>query len=407
MMSNSMIRKLLSAFAAPFLWLAAAPAALADWELNMTQGVTAVSRDVYSLHMLILGICCVIAVIVFGAMIISIISHRKSKGVTPATFSHSTKAEIVWTIIPILILVGMAVPAAGTLIRMEDTRNSDLSIKVTAYQWKWRYDYIDEGFGFFSNLSEDANIARRTDSGIDPATIDNYLRDVDNPMVVPVGAKVRLLLTAADVIHSWWVPDFGGKKDAIPGFVNEFWFQAEEPGVYRGQCAELCGRDHAFMPVVVEVLPVDEYKAWVSNQAVVTDTAEQPAPAQEEPAVAVAAVDEGAVEEAADETVTEWSMDLAMSQGETAYTASCAACHQPNGQGMPPVFPPLAGSPIATGDVAQHINIVVNGKPGTAMAAFGPQLDDETLAAIITYQRNAWGNDTGDLVNPADVAAAR
>jgi cytochrome c oxidase subunit II len=246
------------------LSLVAQASAWADWGLNMPRGVTAISNEVYELHMLIFGICVAIAVVVFGAMIWSIIYHRKSRGVEPAKFSHSTKVEIVWTVIPIIILVAMAVPAAGTLIRMEDTRGSDMTVKVTGYQWMWHYEYLDEQISFFSRLSDDSNRARQLRSGVDVRGVDNYLLDVDRPLVVPVGAKVRLLLTANDVIHSWWVPDFGGKKDAIPGFINEFWFQAEVPGTYRGQCAELCGRDHGFMPVVVEVLPAEEYTAWLA-----------------------------------------------------------------------------------------------------------------------------------------------
>lgn len=397
-MSNKMLRKLVAAWSAMIAGLAFAPFARADWEVNMPRGVTAISEEVYGLHMLIFGICCLIAVVVFGAMIYSIMRHRKSLGVQPAKFSHSTKAEIIWTTIPILILIGMAVPAADTLIRMEDTRGSDLSIKVTGYQWKWRYEYIDEGFGFFSSLAPEHNRARQLDSGIDPASLDNYLLEVDNPLVVPVGAKVRLLLTAADVIHAWWVPDFGGKKDAIPGYVNEFWFKPETPGIYRGQCAELCGRDHGFMPVVVHVLPQDEYQAWL---------AEQTAGVSIEPAVLTTQSDAPVVAAAVDEAPAEWTLEHAMAEGEALYNANCAACHQPNGQGMPPAFPPIAGSAVATGDVAAHIDMAVHGKPGTAMAAFGPQLSDDALAAIVTYQRNAFGNDTGDLVTPDQIAVAR
>jgi cytochrome c oxidase subunit 2 len=381
-MSNNRIRKLVAALTAAIPIMAFAPLANADWEVNMPQGVTAISKEVYGLHM----------------MIYSLLRHRKSVGAQPATFSHSTKAEIIWTIIPIVILVGMAVPAADTLIRMEDTRGSDMSIKVTAYQWKWRYDYIDEGFGFFSSLAPEHNRARQLHSGIDPATIENYLLEVDNPLVVPVGAKVRLLLTASDVIHAWWVPDFGGKKDAIPGFVNEFWFKPETPGVYRGQCAELCGRDHGFMPIVVRVLPEDEYQAWLGEQT--AGISLQPAVMTEETAAITPAAATGTAE-------IEWTMDYAMTRGEALYNANCSACHQLNGGGMPPTFPAIAGSPVATGDVATHINVAVNGRPGTAMAAFGPQLSDEELAAIVTYQRNAFGNDTGDLVTPDQLAAAR
>lgn len=252
--------------AAAFAGLLPAPYALAAWELNMPLGVTELSREIHGLHMLIFWICVLIAIAVFGMMIYSIVKFRHSKGAIAANFDHSTKAEVVWTIIPILILVGMAVPAAETLIKIEDTRDSDLTVKVTGYQWKWHYDYLDKKVAFFSTLSDDSNHARQLDSGIDPYTIDNYLLNVDNPLVVPQGAKVRILVTAGDVIHAWWVPAFGLKKDAIPGFVNELWFKAEETGTYRGQCTELCGYDHAFMPVVVEVKPQAEFDAWLAEK---------------------------------------------------------------------------------------------------------------------------------------------
>ncbi|MGB5621064.1 MAG: cytochrome c oxidase subunit II [Gammaproteobacteria bacterium] len=406
-MSICILRRASATIAALGFWLGSSGTALADWEVNMPVGVTAISQEVYGLHMLIFGVCCVIAVIVFGAMIYSLLRHRRSLGVTPAKFSHSTKAEIIWTVIPILILVGMAVPAADTLVRMEDTRNSDMTVKVTGYQWKWHYDYIDHDVAFFSNLATSSNLARQLDSGIDPYSVENYLLDVDNPLVVPVGAKVRLLLTASDVIHSWWVPDLGGKRDAIPGYVNEFWFKADEVGVYRGQCAELCGRDHGFMPVVVNVVSEQDYDQWLVDQggslqpavATLTDTGATDSTVPVQIAMAGAT---GTPEPAA-----EWTMARAMAEGESQYNTACAACHQVNGQGLPPTFPAIAGSALATGDIAAHIDIGVNGRPGTAMAAFGPQLSDEQLAAIVTYQRNAFGNNTGDLVTPADIAAAR
>lgn len=242
-------------------------AALAnDWQLNMPVGVTDISADVYRLHMTILWICVIIGVIVFSVMIYSIVRHRKSLGVEPAKFSHSTKVEVVWTVIPVFILIGMAIPATETLVRMEDTSGSDLTIKVTGYQWLWEYEYLDEDVRFFSRLHPDSDRARQLGSGIDPFSVENYLLEVDNRMVVPVDAKVRLLLTAGDVIHAWWVPDFAVKKDAIPGFINEAWFQANETGVFRGQCAELCGRDHGFMPIVVEVKSQEDYEAWLALQ---------------------------------------------------------------------------------------------------------------------------------------------
>lgn len=264
-MSRTILNRLHSAALAVFA-SAFAPAALADWALNMPVGVTEVSREVYGLHMLILGICVAIAIVVFGVMIVSIFLHRKSRGVEPAQFYHSTKAEIIWTVIPIFILIAMAVPAAEGLIRIEDTRNADMTVKITGYQWRWRYDYLDHDIGFYSTLDRESNQARRLNSGTDPYSVENYLLEVDHPLVVPVGAKVRLLLTAADVLHAWWVPDLAVKKDAIPGYINEAWFKADVPGIYRGQCAELCGRDHGFMPVVVHVLERDEYDAWLVEQ---------------------------------------------------------------------------------------------------------------------------------------------
>jgi cytochrome c oxidase subunit 2 len=246
--------------------LASGPALAAWSDINLRVGVTPLSEKIYSLHMLILWVCVGIAVAVFGVMIYSIATFRKSKGAVAATFDHSTKAEIVWTVIPVFILVAMAIPAARTLVEIDDTRNSDLTIKVTGYQWKWQYEYVDQGVSFFSTLARASNEARQLDSGVNPYQVDNYLLDVDNPLVVPVGKKVRVLVTSADVIHSWWVPDFAIKKDAIPGYINELWFTAQKEGIYRGQCVELCGRDHGFMPIVVVVMPQAGYDAWLAGQ---------------------------------------------------------------------------------------------------------------------------------------------
>jgi cytochrome c oxidase subunit 2 len=243
-----------------------AGAAFAAWELNMPVGVTELSREIHGLHMLIFWICVLIALVVFGMMIYSIVKFRHSQGAVAANFDHSTKAEIIWTIIPIAILVGMAVPAAETLIKIEDTRASQLTVQVTGYQWKWHYDYLGKNVSFFSTLANESNRARQLNSGVDPNSVENYLLEVDKPLVVPVNAKVRILLTAKDVIHAWWVPAFGMKKDAIPGFVNELWFKADQVGTYRGQCAELCGYDHGFMPVVVEVKTQEEYDTWLAAQ---------------------------------------------------------------------------------------------------------------------------------------------
>lgn len=377
---------------------AASSSALADYTLNMPRGVTEISGEVYDLHMLIFWICVAIGIVVFTAMIISIIFHRKSKNPEPAKWHHNTTIEIVWTVIPFLILVGMAIPAAKTLIKMEDFRQSDISIKVTGLQWKWKYDYLitdedgtDRGFGFYSTLDSESNRIRQKRSGLDPFSKENYLLDVDKRVIVPVGKKIRLLLTSADVLHAWWVPDFAVKKDAIPGYINEIWFRVDTPGVYRGQCVELCGRDHAFMPIVVEAVSQADYDAWVAEQ--------------QQAAGVAASGDSG--EQAAVEPV-EWNMENAMQRGEQVYAQQCASCHQANGEGLTTAgFPPLKGSDIATGDVAAHIDVVVNGVPNTTMMAFGNVLSDEEIAAVVTFERNAWGNDTGDLVEASDIAAAR
>ena len=372
----------------PFLGLATVlslfftGAARAEYKINMTRGVTPLSHDIYHLHMLTLWICTIIGIIVFGAMIWSLISHRKSKGAVAAHFHHSTKAELIWTIIPIIILVSLAFPATKTLEKMEDVSNPDMTIKVTGYQWRWRYDYVDEGFGFYSTLAKDSNEISQLDSGKNPADADHYLLNVDKPLVVPINQKIRILTTGADVIHSWWVPALGWKRDAIPGYINESWAKIEKPGIYRGQCAELCGKGHGFMPIVVKAVTEDEYYDWVG---------EQMAAVQQESA-------------GAERT---WTKDELMKKGAEVYGSICVACHQANGKGVPGAFPALDGSPIATGPVDAHINRVMNGKPGTAMAAFKNQMNDVDLAAVITYERNSWGNHTGDVVQPADIKARR
>ena len=255
---------------------------------NLPTGVTDLARDMYGLHMIVFWICVGIAVVVFGAMIYTLVKFRQSQGAVPDTnMLHSTKVEIIWTIIPVLILVVMAVPAAELILKQEDTRNSELSIRVTGYQWKWEYNYMDaaEGIDFFSTLARDSNFARQVDSGIDPKSVPNYLLEVDKPLVIPSGTKVRLLLTSQDVIHAWWVPDFGAKRSAIPGFVNELWFKVDsgKEGLYRGQCAALCGRDHGFMPIVVDVRTPDEFKKWVADQKAAAKQAALPAPAAAAP----------------------------------------------------------------------------------------------------------------------------
>lgn len=392
------------------LTLAATPA-LAEFGLNMPEGVTPFSRDVYWLHMLIFWICVAIGVVVFGAMAVSMYLHRKSRGVEPARFQHNTRLEAVWTAIPFLILVLMAIPATRTLIAMETTSGYEMTVKVTGYQWMWGYEYMDEGVSFLSRLDADSNRVRRLRSGEDPASVDNYLLNVDKPLVLPVDTKVRLLLTSGDVIHSWWVPELGWKRDAIPGYLNEAWVQIEEEGTYRGQCAELCGKDHGFMPVVVKAVGQDEFRRWLAEQP--AGRGKAPAVDSAGPAAAARGADPsgaGDESEPADGPDTDggqWSMENAMARGEKVYTANCAACHQPNGQGMEPAFPSLVDSAVVTGPVEGHLDVVVNGVPGSAMQPFGNMLSDEDIAAAVTYTRNAWGLETGDLVTPADVAAFR
>ena len=359
-------------------------AAWAESKYNLTQGVTDVSHEVYDLHMLVLYICTVIGVIVFGAIFWSMFFHRKSKGHVAATFHESTKVEILWTVIPIIILIAMAVPATKTLIDIENNDDSDLTIQVTGSQWKWHYRYFDKDVEFYSVLTTPKEQwDNRSGEGAEKG--ENYLLEVDKPLFIPINKKVRFLITSDDVIHSWWVAAFAVKQDAVPGFINEAWTIVNEPGVYRGQCAELCGKDHGYMPIVVEALPEAEFDAWLEEQRLA--------------AIAAAEAEKASL-------AAMMTMDELMELGETTYVTYCAACHQANGQGLPPTFPALKGSPIAVGDISEHINIVVNGKAGSGMQAFGKQLTLKELAAVVTYERNAWGNNTGDTIQTADVKAA-
>lgn len=353
--------------------------------LNMTKGVTDISQSVYDLHMTILIICCVIGIVVFGVMFYAIIKHRKSQGAVAAQFHESTKVEVIWTIIPFLILIGMAIPATKTLIEMEDNSNADITIKITGSQWKWHYQYFDHDFGFYSLLATPAEqYDNRDGKNADVIKGENYLLEVDKPLVLPIGKKVRFLITADDVIHSWWVPAFAVKQDANPGFINEAWTVINEPGIYRGQCAELCGKDHGYMPVVVKALSQEEYDQWILKQ---------------QQAVVKAKAD------AAQALASTLTMEESMTLGESIYIKSCAACHQPTGTGIPGVFPALKNSPMVLNNKSAHINIVANGKAGTAMQAFSNQLTAKELAAVVTYERNAWGNNTGDVIQVSDVDA--
>ncbi|MFT4937992.1 MAG: cytochrome c oxidase subunit 2 [Paraglaciecola sp.] len=380
------MNKFLSGFGAMLSATLAIPAladsasSISQYELNMTKGVTDISAEVYDLHMLMFTICVVIGVGVFGAMFWSIVFHRKSKGAKPANFHESVKVEIAWTVVPFIILIFMAIPAAQTLIAMEDAGEPDVTILVTGSQWKWNYKYMENDVEFFSKLATQADqISGKIPKG------ENYLLEVDRPLVIPTGKKVRFLVTSDDVIHSWWVPDFAVKQDANPGFINDAWAKVNEPGVYRGQCAELCGKDHGFMPIVVIAKEPAEYARWINEQ----ETIQKNAKAEEQRLLAM-----------------NMSLEEAMSIGENVYMANCAACHMPNGEGLPGVFPALKGSKIALEDKPKHIDILLNGVAGSAMQSYAKQLSMTDIAAVITYERNAWDNNTGETVQAKDINAA-
>lgn len=351
-------------------------------QLNLDVGVTEIARDVAWLHWMMLIICLVIFIGVFGVMFYSIWAHRKSKGAKPATFHESVGVEIAWTVIPFLIVIGMALPATRTVVAMKDTSGADITVKVTGYQWKWGYEYMDgpaAGVEFLSNLST----PRAQINNLEPKG-EFYLMEVDQPLVVPVGKKVRMVVTSSDVIHSWMVPDLGVKQDAIPGFLRDTWFRAEQVGTYRGQCAELCGKDHAFMPIVVQVVSQEDYVAWADTE-------------------------QTKLAGLADDPNKEWAAEELVARGESVYGAQCVACHQATGKGLAPAFPALEGSQIVMGPMADHIDIMLNGKEGTAMQSFA-QLNDVELAGVITYARQAWGNagqGTDPVVTPAQVRDAR
>jgi len=349
-------------------------------QLNLPVGVTQISADQWWMHNFLMIVCLAIFVAVFAVMFYSLWAHRKSRGLKPADFHESTAVEIAWTVVPFLIVVGLAIPATRMVIEQKDTSQADMTIKVVGYQWMWGYEYLKgegAGLSFLSRLST----PRAQIEGTEPKSA-TYLMEVDNPLVVPVGQKIRMVVTANDVIHAWMVPAFGVKQDAIPGFVRDTWFRAEKVGTYRGQCAELCGRDHAFMPIVVEVKSADDFKAWV----------------------------EGRKKEMlarADDPTKEWAAADLAARGQQVYTANCVACHQANGKGVAGAFPALEGSRLVLSQPAEHIALLLNGKPGTAMASFR-QLSDVELAAVATYVRGAWGNQAeGGLVQPRDFTAAR
>lgn len=352
--------------------------ALAAWTVNMTRGVTPLSKEIYHLHMTIFWICVAIGIGVFSVLIYAMVFHRKSKGAVAAEFHSHTVLEVVWAIVPFLILVGMAIPATRVLMEMENPSDADITIRITGFQWKWQYEYLDQGISFFSNLSTPLD-------QIENKQPKNpwYLLEVDHPLIVPIHKKIRFVVTSNDVIHSWWVPALGIKRDAIPGFINEAWAEIQKPGTYRGQCAELCGLNHGYMPIVVQAETDEDFNKWVAEKA-----------------------KQKAKEKAA--SAKTWTKETLMKLGESAFNKYCSVCHKVDGTGSPPTFPALKASSVTTGkDINRHINTVLNGVSGTAMQAFGKQLTDSEIAAIVTYERNAWGNNTGNVIQPADVAKLR
>ena len=369
-----------AAAGAMFFW---SFAAWAEYKLNLQTPHTLLGEKIYDLHSVITAICFVIFIGVFGFMFYAVFKHRKSVGHKAAQFHENTAVEVAWTLIPFVILIAMAVPATGTLITMRDTSEADLTIKATGYQWKWGYDYLKgegEGISFYGTLAT----PRAQIDGTDVAGRNanpHYLLETDNHVVVPVGKKIRILVTAADVIHAWYVPALAVKQDAIPGFIRDTRFKAEKAGIYRGQCAELCGKDHGFMPIVVEVMEPAQYTAWVATQ---------------QKKVAAAKVDPNKT----------WTLDELKAHGEKVYAQNCVACHQATGMGVPGAFPALSGSKVVNGPKADQIKLLLNGKQATAMASF-KQLSDADLAGVITYTRNNWSNKTGEAVAPAEIKAAR
>ena len=353
-------------------------------QLNLHEGVTQIASDINDLHTLLLVICTVIFIGVFGVMFYSILRHRKSKGAVPAKFHENVGVEIAWTVIPFLIIIAMAVPATRAVVAMKDTSSADLTVLVTGYQWKWGYEYLDgpaQGVSFLANLST----PREQIVGDAPKS-DTYLVETDRHMVVPVDKKVRVVLTANDVIHSWMVPHFGVKQDAMPGVLRDTWFRATETGIFRGQCAELCGKDHAFMPIVVEVMEQADYEAWAAEQ-------------------------QQALQASADDPTKTYELEELMARGEKVYAATCIACHQANGQGMPPTFPALVNNEaFVLAPMQNQVEIILNGRPGTAMAPFRDLLNDVEIAAVTTYTRHAWGHKgqgPDPIVQPSDVTALR
>ena len=364
--------------------------------INMSEGVTPISHDIYDLHMLIFYICLVVGGLTFAVMIYALMKHRKSRGVKPAKFHGNILLEIIWTVVPLIILLGMVYPAAKVLLDMEDTSKADVSVLVTGIQWKWKYTYLDEDIEFFSNLATPMSQIQ----GEEPKG-EHYLLEVDKPIVVPIHKKIRFLFTSQDVIHSWWVKDLGIKVDAMPGYVSEAWAYIERPGIYRGQCTELCGMMHGFMPIVLEAKTQEEYQLWLENNG------KDPVFSALDGQMMLSMPEEKAVDFSSKKEV--------MDKGLSVYRANCTACHKDNGQGMPPVFPSFVGSKIVIGSPEEHIKILLLGVKGKAMQSYADQLSDEEIAAVITYERNSWGNDdkdkygnyAGGIVTPEMVANMR
>ena len=390
-MNRSPLRSILCLGTSIMFAVLALPA-LASYDVNIAPPATPISAQIYGLHMYILWICAVIFVIVFGAMFYSIFKFRKSKGAKPdVNFHESTLIEIIWTIIPFFILIAIAVPATRTVLDMKDTSNPDMTIKVTGFQWGWRYDYSADEMGFYSNLTTPWSQIGLPGEAATEKKGDDYLLEVDNPLVVPVGKRVRLLITSNDVIHGWYVPQLGINQYGIPGFIKDVWFTADKVGTFKGQCSQICGKLHGYMPITVIVKSDAEYAQWVEGAKTKWGNKSAPAP--------VAAVP--------DEDVTKkFTLAELKAQGEKIYAAKCVACHQPNGKGMPPAFPPLAGSKTVLAAAEQQIKLVLTGRPNTAMQSFA-QLSNTDLASVITYTKNSFGNSTGTLVQPADIKAAR
>lgn len=373
--------------------------AQAALNFNLQSPVTPIAHQIYNLHTLILLVCLLIFFVVFGFMFYALFKHRKSTGHQASHFHQNFRLEVIWTLIPFLILIGIAIPTTKTVLAMKNVEHSDMNIKVTGHQWMWEYEYLGEGVRYVSNLGTPRDqIDNKVVKGA------HYLLEVDRPLVVPTGKKVRILLTSADVIHSWWLPQFGVKQDAIPGFIHEAWFQVEKPGTYRGQCAELCGVGHGFMPVVVEALPPEQYDDWLKTQKI-------------------------SLAETSSASSKTYTLAELTTHGEKVYLSRCAACHQANGQGIAGMFPPLidgapfsAGAGVTTplaergfwkdgkvvlGSKERHLDILMNGITGTAMQPMAAQLSDFDIAAVVSYERNSWGNKTGDTIQPAEVAALR